>query len=44
MAFVECARNNHVLSNTCCGFVQLQNRSKVKGLGTFAKAVEATLQ
>jgi hypothetical protein len=37
MALVGGARNHHVLSNKCCGFVQVQvqNRSNVKEFGTF---------
>jgi len=44
MALVEGARNNHVLSHNCGGLMRLQERSKVKGLGSFARVVEAALQ
>jgi hypothetical protein len=40
MAFGEGARNNHVVANHCCGLMHVQQRSKVKGLGSFASAVE----
>lgn len=44
MALVEGARNNHVLSHSGGGLMRLQERSKVKGLGSFARVVEAVLQ
>jgi hypothetical protein len=44
MAFGEGARNNHIVANNCCGLMQVQQRSKVKGLGSFASVVEVALQ